>query len=289
MCRRLFPLLILALLISTSGCSSSPTQPSTASFFPASGIVSGWSTTGDLLTFTPQNLFDWVDGQSDSFIAYGFEQVNVRRYQDAQGLKLNIEVWQLDSKNDAYGLFTASRAGTPVAIGNQGDGDPGLRVIFWQSKYYVHVNANQDLPDEVIMGFAKAVAAALPTGGTPPALVTQLPQPDLETGSEIYFHQEISIQSEVWLGGSNILGLGSDTQGVLARYTLNGQPVHLMLMVYPNVQKAASGLKALQGASIISLVVSGQNQTMVGAVFGTIDPPLAQGLLDKGLLEQTIK
>ena len=280
---------ILFLLIISSGCSSPAAQPSAASLFPASGVVSGWSTTGDLMTYNPQNLFDLVDGQSDSFMAYGFEQVNVRRYQDAQGLKLSIEVWQLDNEYDAYGLFTASRAGTPVNIGNQGDGDPGVRVIFWQNKYYVHVNANQDLSDEVIMGFARAVATALPAGGTTPAIVKQLPQTGLEAGSEIYFHQEISIQSEVWLGGSNLLGLGTDTQGVLARYTLNAQPAHLMLITYPTVEKAASGLKALQGASITSLVVSDQNQTVVGAVFGTLDPASAQDLLAKGLLQPAAK
>jgi hypothetical protein len=289
MSKKLLSLLIIALFITGSGCSIQAAPPAPESLFPSSGAVSGWSTTGDLLNFNRQNLFDLVDGQADSFFAYGFEQVNVRRYQDSQGLKLNIEVWQLASENDAYGLFTASRAGTPVNIGNQGDGDPGLRLIFWQSKYYVHINANQDLPDDVIMSFAKAMASALPKGGTDPAIVKQLPQPGLEVGSEIYFHQEISIQSEIWLGGSNIMGLGPETQGVVARYTVNNQPAHLLLVAYPSEEKAASGLKALQASKLTSLLVSAQYQKVIGAVFGTIDPNLALELMDKGLVPQSGK
>ena len=289
MSKRLLSLLLLAFLITSSGCSVQANPHSAASFFPASGAISGWSTTGELMTYNQQNLFDLVDGQSDSFFVYGFEQVSVQRYQDSLGQKLSVEVWQLASEDDAYGLFTASRAGTPVSIGNQGDGDPGLRLIFWQSRYYVHVNANQDLPDDLIMGFAKAVSSALHKGGTPPALVKQLPQQDLEVGSEIYFHQEISIQSEVWLGGSNLLGLGPETQGVVARYTVNGQPGHLLLVAYPTVEKATSGLKALQTSQLTGLQVSAQNQKVVGAVFGSIDPKLALDLLDKGLIPQPAK
>jgi hypothetical protein len=288
MSKGLLSLLLLAILIS-SACSGQATPTSAAGFFPASGAISGWSTTGDVMTYNHLNLFDLVDGQSDSFFAYGFEQVSVQRYQDSQGQKLNIEVWKLASEDDAFGLFTASRAGTPVSIGNQGDGDPGLRLIFWQSRYYVHVNANQDLPDDVIMGFAKAVASALPNGGTPPALVKKLPQQDLEAGSEIFFHQEISFQSEVWLGGSNLMGLGPDTLGIVARYTVNGQTGHLLLVTYPTVEKATSGLKALQSSQMTGLLVSAQNQEVVGAVFGSIDPKLALDLLDKGLVSQSSK
>jgi hypothetical protein len=289
MSKRLLSLMLLVFFITSSGCSGQANPPSAAGFFPASGAISGWSTTGDLMTYNQQNLSDLVDGQSDSFFAYGFDQVSVQRYQDSQGQKLSIEVWQLDSEDDAYGLFTASRTGTPESIGNQGDGDPGLRLIFWQSQYYVHVNAIQDLPDDLIMGFAKAVSSAIPRGGTPPDLVKQLPQQDLEAGSEIFFHQEISIQSEVWLGGSNLMGLGSDTQGVVARYTIKGQPGHLLLIAYSSVEKATSGLKALQNSQLTGLEVSAQNQKVVGAVFGSIDPNLALDLLDKGLIPQPAK
>ncbi len=289
MSKRFLPWLLMGFLITSSACSSQANPPSASGFIPASGAISGWSTNGSLMMYNPQNLFDLVDGQADSFTAYGFEQVTVQRYQDSQSEKLSVEVWQLASEDDAYGLFSASRAGTPVNIGNQGDGDPGLRLIFWQSRYYVQVNANQELPDDVIMGFAKAVLSAIPKGGTTPALVKQLPQQDLETGSEIFFHQEISIQSEVWLGGTNLMELGPETQGVVARYTVNGQPGHLLLVEYPTTENATSGLKALQGSQVTGLVVSAQNQKVAGAIFGSNDPKLALVLLDQGLLLPAVK
>jgi hypothetical protein len=159
-----------------------------------------------------------VDGQAEAFFAYGFEQVAVRRYENAEGAVLRVEVWQLATPADAYGLFTASITGTPAAIGNDGDADPGRRLAFWQDRYTVHVRARQELDDADLWGFGEAVSAALPEGGERPALVDRLPPDGLVERSAIFFHEEISIQSDLWLGGENLLGLGLETDGVLARW-----------------------------------------------------------------------
>jgi hypothetical protein len=284
MSKGLLSLLILTFLLTAStGCGGQAAPISASGFFPKSGAIPGWSTTDDLMTYTSQNLFDLVDGQSETFFAYAFEKVSVQRYLDSQGHRLSIEIWQLAGENDAYGLFTASRAGSPVNIGNQGDADPGRRLIYWQNRYYVHINANQDLPDDVIMTFGKAVSSALPTGGTPPDLVKQLPRQDLEPGSEIFFHQEISIQSEVWLGGSNLLGLGPATNGVIARYMVNGQPGHLLLIAFTSEEKASSAMKALQDSQTAGLIASARNKRILGAVFGSLDQKSALELLDRGI------
>ena len=267
--------LLLALLL--TGCAGKPT--SLTDVFPGTDALPGWTPIGEVEIFDRENIYDLVNGQAEAFFAYGFEQVAVRGYDNAEGAVLSIEIWQLAATVDAYGLFTASVAGTPVAIGNDGDADPGRRLAFWQDRYYVHIRARQELPDADLRGFAETVSAALPSGGERPALIGRLPPDGLVERSAIFFHEEISIQNELWLGGENVLGLGPETGGVLARYGVGGAAARLLLVQYPDAASASAGRAALEAAQVSGLVTADASDDMLGAVFGEIDEAAAGALL----------
>jgi hypothetical protein len=232
-----------------------------------------------------------VNGQADAFFAYGFEQVSVQDYENAEGAMVSVEVWQLATPADAYGLFTSSITGMPADIGNGGDTDPGRRLTFWQKRYFVHVRSRGEVDDADLWGFARATSAALPAGGERPALVGRLPSGGLVERSGIFFHEEISIQNELWLGGENLLDLSPETDGVLARYDLDGASVRLLLVQYPDSGAASAGLAALRQAQDIALeasqvdglVTASTGDDLLGAVFGEVDATAAQRLLEKAL------
>ncbi len=278
--------LILATMLSACGAPKAAPVSTAVDFskvLPATGSIPGWAVSLPLETYAHDNLFNLVDGQADSFFVYGFEQVAVQRYQDASGVQLNAEIWRLATPADAYGLFTAGRAGSPAAIGNEADTDPGLRLAFWQDRYFVSLSVDQSVADETLMSFARAISGALPTGGERPAVVGRLPQSGLVDRSSIFFHEEMSIQMEVWLGGENLLGLSQDTNGVVARYKVGQVTARLMLIEYPAASEAAKGLKALQAGDIADLVASAARGNLLGAVFGKLDAAQAQTLLQEAL------
>jgi hypothetical protein len=233
--------------------------------------------------FDRDNIYDLVNGQADAFFVYGFEQVAVRNYENAEGAVLGVEVWQLATPADAYGLFTTNIVGEPVDVGNEGDADPGRRLAFWQDRYYVHVRARQELPDASLRAFAQVVSGALPVGGESPAVVDRLPPNGLVERSGVFFHEEISIQNEVWLGGENLLGLSPETDAVLARYDLDGTIVRLLLVQYPNAEDAATGLAALESGQIGAIVTADARDDLLGAVFGEADAAAASVLLAEAL------
>ena len=271
--------LILALVL--VGCGGKPAALSGA--FPGADAVPGWTPAGDAETFDSENLYDLVNGQAESFFAYGFEQVAVRHYENAEGTRLDVEVWQLATPADAYGLFTAQRAGTPATIGNDGDADPGRRLAFWQDRYVAHVRASQDVDDADLQSLAEAVSAALPSGGERPALMDHLTPDGLVAHSAIFFHEEISIQSDLWLGGENLLGLSPETDGVLARYDVGGAMARLLLMQYPDAEAALAGLAALESSQVSGLVAADARDTLLGAVFGEVDEAAGDTLLEQAL------
>lgn len=271
-------LLIVLLLV---GCSMGEPAPLTDVF---SGIdLPDWLPTGKVKVFDRDNIYDLVNGQADAFFAYGFEQVVVQSYENAEGVVLRVEIWQLARPANAYGLFTATISGMPVAIGNDGNSDPGRRLSFWQDRYYIHVHARQELDDAVLRGVAEAISAALPSGGEQPALVDRLPPAGLVERSAIFFHQEISIQSDLWLGGDNLLGLGPETDCVLAQYDVGGAVARLLLVQYPSAEAASAGLAALEGSQVSGLVTADVRDNLLGAVFGEMDEAAASTLLARAL------
>ncbi len=288
--RRLMPIwgMILLLPILVPGCTAfkptaNPASPDPASVFPTKNAIPGWDISQKVATYDHANLFNLVDGQADSFFAYGFDKVAVQRYKNAGGTLLNVEIWQLATLADAYGLFSTGRTGEPATIGNEGDSDPGRRLAFWQNCYFVSLEALQPVPDATLQAFAQAISGKLPTGGERPTIVARLPQPGLIEQSSIFFHEEMSIQMEVWLGGENILGLSQATDGVLGRYQVDNATALLMLLQYPTSGEADKGLKALQDGSIDDLVASGVRGNLLGAVFGKVDIAQAQILLQAAL------
>jgi hypothetical protein len=271
----LFSLLLLA------ACGSKPTAP--ADFLPPAGAVANWTPAGEVRLYNRDNLYDMVDGQADSFFVYGFKQVAAQNYQQAAGAVVTVEIWQMATPADAYGLFTSAIAGEPIAIGNDGDSDTGRRLAFWQNRYYVQVYARHKVDDSILTAFAKAAAQILPTGGERPAVVKRLPPNGLAARGFVFFHEEISIQNEIWLGGENILGLNQQTNGVLGRYEVNGAPARLLVIEYPTAKAAADGLAALQKSQAEELAAADASDKWLAAVFGQLDSAAAQNLLTQTL------
>jgi hypothetical protein len=266
-----WPLAGLCLLLLCTGCgadATSGTMPLTAAF-PAANDVPGWSLSGEVATFDPDTLFDLVNGQADSFFVYGFAEAAMGSYDGPDGASLRIEIYRLGSPADAYGLFSVSIAGEPVAVGVDGDADPGRRLAFWQDRFYVRIFARQPVADTDLLAFGQAVADALPPDGERPALLNSLPAAGLVPRSARFFHQELSIQNWLWLGGVNLLGLGPETDGLLADYERNGSPARLLLVVYGTSEQATAALAALQASEDVpNLAAVDVEGTTLGAVFG---------------------
>ena len=90
---------------------ATPAASAVAALLPSDNAIAGWTTADPAKTFGHDDLFSLVDGQSDSFFVYNFEQVATQRYQNSAGTLLTVEIWQVANSADAYGLFTFNRAG----------------------------------------------------------------------------------------------------------------------------------------------------------------------------------
>ena len=266
---------------SPTGPPPAGTEVDLAAALSAGGELSDWRLDGETEVYDKDTLFDLVNGQADAFYAYNFRQVAVQRYQGDSDETLRVEIWELATPHDAYGLFTRNTAGsTPaVGVGNDTDEDPGHRLAFWQDRYFVEARSFQPLAEGRIAEVATAIAHALPQGGEPPALIAALPEEDRTDERAVFFRLEISIQDEIWLGGENILGLGSHTAGVLARYEIAGTPAHLLVVQYASDADAAAALERLYEYDTPALAAAENRGPVLMALFGGLEPGAAQSWL----------
>jgi hypothetical protein len=275
--------LLFALLLVACGSRT----PALAELLPGGGDLPAWTAAGETRVYDRESLYDLVDGQADFYFAYGFAQVAVRRYENAEGIVLDVQVWQLAGPEDAYGLFTGSRGGTALAMGDGGDADPGRRLIFWQGPYYVQLFARDAVPEGDLAEVARSISGALPVapGAGRPALVAELPAGGLVAESILFFHKEISFQDTLWLGGQNLLGLGPETDGVLARYDLGGSPAWLLLIRYPDAAAAGAARQALEDGGVEGLVAAGTRDDLLATVWGQVEEGAARELLASALAD----
>lgn len=291
MIRRHFALtaaLLLSALIILNACQGSNTpvpDDGTADLTTVMSQIerdSVWNPVEPAVLYQPDNLYDLMNGQSDAFFVYGFEQAAVQRFQYADDAKkvLIVSIFQVDAPDSAYGLFTINGSGESIQIGNGGVQTPGQRLAFWQSRYFVQMTALKPVDADALPVVATSISKSLPNGGVQPELVDVLP----EGGSEMrYFHQELSIQDSVYLGGENLLGLSMDTNGVMARYEIGGAKAWLVIIEYPESSQASEGLRALQSGKIEGVVASKVEGVRLGAVFGEAAAKEADDFLKQAL------
>jgi hypothetical protein len=266
----------LLTLLLVAGCGRAV---SSEDLFPERDAIPGWAPADKMQVFESGNLYDLVNGQADSFFVYGFEQVHVLTYESETGGQLRLEIWQMDTASNAYGLYSMLRSGEPVPVGNSGVTDPGRRVDFWQDRAFVRVFSFAPEDAATLEMFAAQVSSALPSGGQLPALIERLPKDGLVGDSEVFFHEETSIQDRLWLGGQNLLALSAETDAVLARYMIQDTSVWLLLVEYPEEASASAALQTLTASEFDTVSAAAVEGRFLGAVFGTLPKAEADQLL----------
>jgi hypothetical protein len=283
--RWLIPVLLAATGAASAGCAPGTAAVPPAGALPGDNGIPGWSMSGKTQTYNRQTLFDYIDGSSEYFFTYSFEEVAVVRFVKSDQAQLNAEVWQLAVPEDAYGLFTGRTGGELIPIGaaNEASLESGSRLLFWQDRYYVSLTSIKAATDDDLRRFAEYISKRLPSGGSPPELVGRLPAEGLLSDSVKFFHMELAIQDRLWLGGENLLGLSAETEAVFTEYRNGGQEWQMLLVQYPDAAGAESGRQALENGAAENLILADANGPLLAAVFGQTASSAAEASLAKAL------
>lgn len=60
--------------------------------------------------YTPENLWDYINGGADLYIKYGFTKLHLAEYSTADGITVQAEIYQHNSEINAYGIYATERS-----------------------------------------------------------------------------------------------------------------------------------------------------------------------------------
>ena len=139
-------------------------------------LVPGWRQEGALRHFTADNLYEYMDGNSESYFAYGFIQMRGVTCKSGENT-LVIDISEMVDADAAYGIFSGNRdPGQPLEkIGMGGQVLP-RRGTFAKGKYYVEISATPDIDHTVALAsFIAALEKLLEGNSTPPETLNWFP------------------------------------------------------------------------------------------------------------------
>jgi hypothetical protein len=201
--------------------------------------VDGWRAEEDR-TFDRETLFKYIDGGAELYLAYRFRRMVARRYAKAGGEPVALDIYDMETPEDAFGVFTAEReVGEEVKIGGGSEYSDGL-LRFWKGRFFVSIFTPEPAPENerFVMELGRFVSRAIRSTGRKPDLLSILPERGLVERTIRYFHRHSILNHFYYLSEENILDLDTETDAVLARYEIEGGRPYLLAVRYPDEERA---------------------------------------------------
>jgi len=174
---------------------------------PRCDNVPGWTQAGPSRSYAADNLYDYMDGNSEGYLIYGFKQMRGVTCKSGE-VSFVVDISEMNDAESAYGLYASNRdPRVPVEkLGISGQIVP-QRGIFVKGTSFVEISASPSSSNHAaaIRAFLQALEKCV--GGTldAPAPVAWFPKEGLDEGS-------------IRLIPQSLLGLSLLKKGYLAKY-----------------------------------------------------------------------
>ena len=259
--------------------------------------IGGWTAENEDRFFDSETIFSYIDGAGEVYRAYNMERCLSRRYTTPNGPPIVLDIFDMGSSEDAYGVFTHDQDGEPLDVG-QGALYRSGWLSFWKDRFFISIYAEEDTVAAVkaIQELAMVMASLIKAQGSKPQILLKLPQEGLQSKRTRYLHHHIVLNYHYYLADENILHLGPQTDAVLADYQLGKGYARLLLVLYPNKGKAAKALATFlrnylpeTDSTGVVLLENGKwsaadiNGKLLAVVLEADSPQLAKSLLKKAI------
>lgn len=241
--------ILLALITGgTAFMAARPTEqdPTLASLVPTE--FSGWSLAEDR-TFDADTIFEYIDGAGEVYRSYNMRALFARRFEKAGEPALVVDLFDMGTPADAFGVYTHDLDGEDAATG-QGSTYKGGLLSFWKGRYFASVYAEGETPGtkQAVFAVSAAIDRAIESPGEKPALVMRLPAAGLDPRSVRYFHNHSVLNYHFFVADANVLGLDQTTSAALASYGTGAERAVLLVVLYPDEGRASFGFDGFRKA-----------------------------------------
>jgi hypothetical protein len=149
----------IAALAAGVGCKKKAADP-----FPPSGAVAGWEKSSETRVFAAKDLWQYIDGDAEQYIAAGVVSASTSDYRYQGQLEAVVDVYTM---KDAAGARKILESGNSGGASNVQLGDAGLAfeqsVTFRKGPNLVRIVAYESTPgtEQALLALAHGVEAKL--------------------------------------------------------------------------------------------------------------------------------
>lgn len=183
--------------------------------------VGSWTRPDDPRRVTAQNIFEYMNGAGELYLGYRFDHLDVFVYQSPGREDITVELYHMQTADDAFGLLSLDWGGEPV----------GPRALYGEGllrlcagKLYARIMAERETPE--------SSQAVLDLGRILTDASLEYPEPDLfqdippalpaswalRKDRASFIRSHLVLNSQFYLSSENLLDLDLKTEVVTAVY-----------------------------------------------------------------------
>jgi len=238
--------------------------------------VNGWTVKPGDRFFDKETIFSYINGAGEVYRAYNMKMCLSRRYTTPNGPAIVLDIFDMGSSEDAFGIFTHDQDGEELDLGQGALYRPGW-LSFWKDRFLVSIYMEEETvaAEKAVRELGRVLSSLIRTHGPMPRILLKLPSEGLQPRSVRYLHHHTVLNYHFYLSKGE------------AR-------ARLLLVIYLNEEKAAEalasflrhylpdadsrGLVLLENGKWSAAAVKGR---LLTAVFESDSRQLAEDLLRK--------
>jgi hypothetical protein len=205
--------------------------------------LKGWTAEPKDRLYDEKTIYSYIDGGAELYKAYNMRQCLSRRYTTTKGPSIILDIFDMRTSNDAFGVFTHDTDGNLIDIGQDARYRSGW-LSFWKHRYFVSIYMEEETAaaEKAVKALGREVAAHIAKKGFRPRILQKLPPEGLVSGSIRYLHHPIVLNYHFYISDENILNLSANTDALLANYQVGRETARLLLISYSNLKVAKKSL-----------------------------------------------
>jgi hypothetical protein len=234
------------------------------------------------------NIFDYMDGAGELYLAYRFQKLAVYKYEAGSNEFIEVEIYFMETPDDAFGLLSQDWGGESVGLGTSRPAEikasrpPLPRALYgkgllrmWSGSIYARIMASRATPEsrKAVLTLGGIIAGKDKLADEPRllnVLSDEISGWKLQPNQIRYFRTHLVLNMFYYLSLENILNLDQSAQAVTATYEKTGseKPIkaRVMFVKYATPAKASRALDLFRQSYIPESVAA-------SAKIGTSEEP----------------
>lgn len=198
--------------------------------------LKGYRAVDEYPVYTPDDLWDYINGAADGYLALGFTDLTIREYVRGKN-KIKAEIYRFGNDSQAFGIYSMERSPGYdfILAGVQGYSEQGL-VHFYKDRYYVKLmtHSGSAKVNAKMRDLALLISGRIEGSNDFPALLKLFPAEGRLQNQETYLPE-------------SVLGHGFLGKAFRASYELDGDRFDIYLFSCDGEEEAALMAGSLAG------------------------------------------